>query len=323
MRSLLVILMAACGRVVADEPAHWSPAAAALPRPATADGPPIGVEAAQSGAGPLFAAPDAPAIERRPSMQLNNASLGYVGGDGLNITRTQLGLSAPVYAQKRDGVPDPSVVVMASATFGASFLDDQSELDLPGQLYTAGGGLRAISTINDRWKFIGALNIGYQGDGEATSDVVNLSGIGMLQWQKNERVQWMFGVVATGNDDLPVLPIVGLTWTPTDEWEISLGVPQTRVARRVRWFGAERDTWLYAGLLGVGGGSYAVQRSDGGDDLLTINEFPLALGLENRGDGVTWFAEGGVVVGRELEYEHGGEKVDLSESIYTRAGIMF
>ena len=271
----------------------------------------------------LITDPTIPVPEQKPRILPLSTNLSFVGGDRLSIAQTQIGMSIPVYAQPGVGSSGPDLMVMASVDFGASFLEGDTQLYLPGELYTAGGGLKAVKRINDDWKFIGGFNINYKGDGEATSDVINLSGVGMLQWEKSEQHQWMFGVVATGIDDLPVLPVVGVTWKPNEDWEVSLGMPQTRVARRVHWFGSHQDTWLYTGFLGAGGGSYAVRRPDGMDDLLTINEYPLALGIERRSFRAKWFLEAGVVVGRQLEYEHSGEKERLGEGAYLRAGLKY
>jgi hypothetical protein len=271
----------------------------------------------------LITDPTVPSPEQKPILLPISINLSFVGGERLSITQTQIGMSVPVYAQPGVGSSGPDLMVMASVDFGANFLDGDTQLYLPGELYTAGGGLKAVKRINDDLKFIGGININFKGDGEATSDVLNLSGVGMLQWEKSEQHQWMFGVVVTGIDDIPVLPVVGVTWKPSEDWEVSLGMPQTRVARRVHWFGSHQDTWLYTGFLGAGGGSYAVRRPDGMDDLLTLNEYPLALGIERRSFRAKWFLEAGVVVGRQLEYEHSGEKERLGEGAYLRAGLKY
>lgn len=262
-------------------------------------------------------------IKGKPFVLPFSAGLGVTGGDSLSVTRTQIGTSMPVHVQMGANPTEPELVLMASVNFGANFLDGETRLDLPSELYRAGGGVNAIKRITDRWKAIGGVNINYQGDGQATSDVVNLSGVAMAQWQKSDQVQWMFGVAVTGIDDLPVLPIVGVSWKPNEDWEVSLGVPQTRIAHRVRWFGPLHETWLYTGLLGAGGGTFAVERPSGIDDRLTISEFPLALGLERRGDHAKCFLEVGVVAGRELEYEVSGEKEALREGYFSRAGLRY
>lgn len=264
-----------------------------------------------------------PPSERKQTMFPISASLGFVGGDDLSITRTKVGFSMPIYVQPGEGTDRPKTIVLASADFGTSFLEGQTQLHLPDQLYIAGGGLRAIRHVNDQWNLIGGINVNYQGDGKATEDVVNVSGMAMLQWARDDQTQWTFGAVATGLDDLPVLPIVGVSWKPTEDWEISLGLPQTRIAHRVDWFGPQHDTWFYVGLAGVGGGSYAVRHSNGMDDQLTINEFPIVFGLEQRGDRAQWYLEAGVVVGRELEYELTGERENLGAGFFTSAGLKF
>lgn len=250
-----------------------------------------------------------------------NASVRFVGGDGLSFTQSLFEGAFPIYARMGDSGPD--LVVLGSAKFGHGFFSGDTAVDLPSNLYTAGGGVRLVKPINPIWDFIGGVNVLYQGDGEAESDSVTVTGMGMFQWQRTEKTQWMFGVVATGVEDIPVIPVIGANWKPRDDWEVSFGLPQTRVAHRLSYLFPHQEVWGYAGLLGLGRGRYGVRRESGIDDVLTMREFPIAVGLERRGDGPIWFCEGGVAVGRQLEYEVSGEEIDLDAGGYVRLGLKF
>lgn len=58
-----------------------------------------------------------------------------------------------------------------------------------------------------------------------------MSAFAMATWQKSPTKQWIFGVVATGREDIPVLPMAGLVLTPNDYTRIELTVPRPRYAR--------------------------------------------------------------------------------------------
>ncbi|APZ94302.1 DUF6268 family outer membrane beta-barrel protein [Fuerstiella marisgermanici] len=269
---------------------------------------------------PTIAIPDK---NEKPFSIPLKTSLGFTGGDTLSMTSVKAGTNVPIWYSGTLGNGGPDMLLTAGANFGADFLDSSTLLDVQDTLFTAGGSLTLMKRMNDRWRLVTSVNVSYKGDGDATANVVNVSGMGMAMWHKSEQVQWTFGVAATGQQNIPVIPMVGVTWKPNDDWEMSLGIPQTRIARRVDWFGPQSDTWLYTGVLGLGGGTYAVRRDSGLDDQLTIKGFPLAMGLEKRGDGTTWFCELGVVVAREIEYEVTGETEDIGEGLYARVGLKF
>ena len=271
---------------------------------------------------PLIVLADDDEQSRSPPI---SANLRFVGGDTLSITSTRMGANLPIFVSGADLASNggPELLVAANVNFGASFLDSKTMLDVPETLFSTGGGITALKRLNDRWRVLASLNVAYQGDGAAKDNIIAVSGVGMFQWQKTKTTQWNFGIAATGQDNFPVIPLVGVTWNPRDDWEVSLGLPQTRIAHKVNWFGPQHDTWLYTGLLGVGGGTYGVRRADGLDDQLTINEFPIALGLEKRGDGPKYFVETGIVVGRSIKYEANGEKEDVGEGLYARFGLRY
>jgi len=254
-----------------------------------------------------------------------STSLRFVGGDTLSITSTRIGANLPIFVSGADltSKGGSELLVAANVNFGASVLDSKTMLDVPETLFSTGGGVTALKQLNDRWRMLASVNVAYQGDGEAEVNIITVSGVGMLQWQKTETTQWTFGVAVTGQDNFPVIPLVSVTCKPREDWEVSLGLPRTRIAHKVNWFGPQHDMWLYTGLLGVGGGTYGVRRADGLDDQLTINEFPIALGLEKRGDGPKYFVETGIVVGRAIEYEVSGETENVGEGFYARFGLSY
>jgi len=64
----------------------------------------------------------------------------------------------------------------------------------------------------------------------------------------------------------------------------------------------ERERWVYfSGELG--GGSWAVRRVSGDDDVATYRDFQFLVGIEHKEPGViNWQLEGGYVFSRDVEY---------------------
>jgi hypothetical protein len=57
----------------------------------------------------------------------------------------------------------------------------------------------------------------------------------------------------------------------------------------------------------MGGGTWAIERASGADDVATYRDFRLLLGWQDRpNDQHTFFTEIGLVFGRHLEYRSGG-----------------
>ena len=73
-----------------------------------------------------------------------------------------------------------------------------------------------------------------------------------------------------------------------------------------------------------GGSTWAVRRSSGSDDELTLRDYRLLLGYERILNGGTGYSvEMGYVFGRELEYELGGERREFGDSFVIEAGLSF
>ena len=95
------------------------------------------------------------------------------------------------------------------------------------------------------------------------------------------------GAIYTGRQDYPVLPTMGLYWTPSPLWKLDIQFPSPRMSRRLLKDGDRSETWAY--LSGVfGGNTWAVKRAVGQDDQLTLRDLRLVLGIEyllreNRG----------------------------------------
>jgi len=233
-------------------------------------------------------------------------------GDDLGMTTVRLGTQL--------GMPLGSGVIGFGPSLRVHFLDAGPGVDAPDQLYDIGLQGVFVRKLNDRWMtqfMLGpVIRSDFQGDGE-TIDVI---GIGMARWQASPRLAFMFGAVATGVEEFPVAPLLGLQYAPNDSLIFELMVPQPKISARL-FQTRETEYWGY--LAGkFGGGRWQVLRNSGESDELRYNDFRLVVGLESRHEQRgTSFLEVGYVFGRDLEFESGRGDRSLDDTVSLSAGF--
>jgi len=208
--------------------------------------------------------------------------------------------------------------------FEVEFLSDSGSLHVPAQLYDVGADFMWRKQFNDRWGSMVAVRPAVSSDFKTSEDGFRITGRALATWQwVPERLSLLFGVVYLDRNDLPILPGVGLIWTPNPDWRLDVIFPRPKLARRVAFVPREREDWLYlSGALG--GRTWAVERLPGVADQLTLRDYRLALGWERILDGGSGaFAEVGFVFGRELEYEYAAQVETFSDAVLLRAGVTF
>ena len=91
-------------------------------------------------------------------------------------------------------------------------------------------------------------------------------------------------MVYLDRNDLPILPGVGLIWTPTPDWRLDLIFPRPKLARRLVFLPRQREDWVYLGGS-LGGRTWSVERQPGVPDQLTLRDYRLYLGWERIVEG--------------------------------------
>ena len=244
---------------------------------------------------------------------------GYVsdgGSDALSIAHYDVSV--------RFGVPLGGMdnVVIVAPNFRQEMIDGPSTIDLPNSLYVTGVNFTWMKTISPRLRSLAMVTPSIRSDFEATDDAVRVFGLGLLTYSLiPKKLDASVGVVYLDRDDIPILPALGVTWTPKPWWLFDLNFPRPRIAYRTAKDGAYSESWVYTGVA-LGGNTWAVQRANGTEDVLTLRDFQWVFGWEHlRQGGRGLFAETGVSFGRALEYERGGEEVDFDNAMFVRLGI--
>src|SRR5690606_32614937 len=159
------------------------------------------------------------------------------------------------------------------------FVHGPRRTDLPGQLYDASLEARMYWPFHDQLIGEFALAPSIFTDGDNTSGYalrIVWRGVGYYIWSPD--VQLAAGSTFLDRKDILVLPIAGVIWTPTPDHRLDLLFPQPRIAHRYR-HDAHHERWVY--LSGeLGGGSWAIERRTGRDDIVSYRDLRLITGIE-------------------------------------------
>ena len=244
------------------------------------------------------------------------------------------GVSLASYAGKMQvptypvfGPPPPFV----DFSFKYTDLNVPASLDLPDNLYDYALGLSWMRKYNDEWLFRFMFSTAIATDGENTaSDAWQFRGGGFAMYRRNDQLTWIFGALALGRNDIPVVPAAGAVWQPHPTLRFDLTLPRPRIAILVRE-NALRQQWGYVGG-GFSGGTWGYQRASGVNDQLTFRDWRLVFGWESTprikpgmpfARGQKMNIEMGYVFAREFEFTSGVADVKLRDAILLGGSLHF
>ena len=221
-------------------------------------------------------------------------------------------------AETDAGTPE---ILSISPAFRVDFIDAAQGIDVPTDLYETGVSFFYLKPINDRLSAMAIVRPSVRSDFTTSDNAFRLFGLGLLTWDcVPDKLSLSFGAVYLDRADLPLLPAVGVTWTPQTTMRMELQFPQSRLAWRLAKDGAASETWSYISA-GIGGYTWAVTRADGRTDELSLGDIRLLLGLDHIVDGGGGlFAELGYALNRHIEYQSTLTKTNLSDGIVLQAG---
>lgn len=205
-----------------------------------------------------------------------------------------------------------------------SFVDGPLRTDLPPQLVGNWVELQLHRQLSPRWGMQLAVAPGVYNDfRNFDSDAFRITARALGFYGLSEQTQFVFGVVYLDREDVAVLPAVGLMHQAGPNWKYELIFPRPRVLYRVLAHPNGGEGWVYiAGEFG--GGSWAIERASGRNDVVTYGDLRLIGGYEWQGpNGRSWLVEGGWVFSRSVEYQSGIGDYDPDSTGMIRAGLTF
>ncbi|MDA1232537.1 MAG: DUF6268 family outer membrane beta-barrel protein [Planctomycetota bacterium] len=265
---------------------------------------------------------DVPLVRHRTtSFQGAQSAYGFIpsgGSDGLGIQTFDL---LGTFAVPIDGMDH---VITFTPFFRMDQLNPNATLDVPDAIFETGVKSFWKKVINERLTTMVLFTPSVRSDLQSSNDAFKLFGMALLQWRFTpDKLSMTGGAIYTGRQDFPVLPTMGLLWTPSPVWRFDIQFPSPRFSRHILKDNNNSETWAY--LSGVfGGNTWAIKRASGQDDQLTLRDLRLVLGVEHllrENQGV--FVETGWVFSRSVEYGSTPGQIDLGDAIMMRAGIQF
>ena len=223
------------------------------------------------------------------------------------------------------GLPCPTRdnPLLITPGFASRHLDVPTAIDLPDTLYDVYVQLRWLGKWDGCWGYDLVVTPGIYSDFDTDSDEeFRLTGRAVAIYDWSPWTQVLFGVGKFDREDVDFLPIAGMIYTPCDDVRWEFVFPRPRYARRC-YAACDREDWWY--IVGeFGGGSWAIERTGGADDVVTLSDYRLMIGKEVKlCGGAGRSIEAGYVFGREIEYRSATPTIDLDSSFIVRGSITF
>lgn len=204
-------------------------------------------------------------------------------------------------------------------------LSDQVALpagyELPSDLYQFDLQFFYRRSLSERLSVLAIVSPAIRSDLSTDDRAMRLFALGLLNWEWiPDRVTLSGGAVMLGRADLPVLPALGLMWTPNRRTRLDLRFPLAKAGYRLTKDGGNSETWAYISG-GLGGTTWAVTKADGQTDEFSLRDYRLFIGWERLvSGGGGCFTELGVALGRRVEWERPHLEVEFPSAAMIQAG---
>lgn len=208
-------------------------------------------------------------------------------------------------------------------SFQSHFVSGPSRTDLPPTLFGTRVEFRWQKPFSERFALDLSLAPGVFSDfegGNSDSFRILARVLGLYQWSQTTQV--VAGIVYLDREDVKLLPALGVIYLPSDDLRLEFVFPRPKFSMRV-YQGERYSRWCY--VMGeFGGGSWAIQRRSGADDVVTYSDWRLLFGFEQRyANDRSLFLETGVVFNRQIEYARGPGDFDPDATGMIRIGLTY
>lgn len=249
------------------------------------------------------------------SFAISAGSLADVGDTNFNNHHVDVSIGSGIPLGSFDNI------LGVTPRFRLDWIDAGASFDVPDELYQFELQFFYRRPISDRLSLIAIISPSLRSDLTTGEDAMRIFALGLLNWEYiRERLTLSGGAVFLDRADLPVLPAMGLMWTPNRFTRLDLRFPTSKFSRRLAKDGSRSEHWAYLSG-GLGGNTWAITRSSGETDEISLRDLRLTLGFEKVVDGGGgWFAESGYALSRRIEFERSEEQIDLDNAAFIQAG---
>ena len=262
-----------------------------------------------------------PRVLERP--QIRRTYLHGNNGNELDINDIEISTTA-----NRPNFLGGSQPLRISPGFGVHLwngpVTEDTGFDLPPIAYSPSLSFDHITDPRRASGIEGRFTVGFYSDFDNTSsDAIRLTGK-FLGWRRvNPYTVAKLGIEYLDRVDVKILPAVGLYLTPNPDLKLDLYFPKSKLSHRLPNF-RNLEAWGYVGAE-YGGGSWAIERADGSNDQVDINDVRAYLGVEwitpRRNIG---YLEFGYAFNRELVFRSDAlDQLQLEDTLLISTGIAF
>lgn len=244
------------------------------------------------------------------------AGVTWLPGSGDDLGIFTLSLSETLETPRYEGFT-------ITPRFGVHYLDGPVRTDLPARVYDTSVAFRWFNKFNEQWSYEIEVAPGVYSDFKnTTTDSLRITGKGLAYYMHSRSKQFVFGIVYLDREDIKLLPAAGMIMWFSEGSRLELIFPKPKYTYRIEK-NEERERWLYvAGEFG--GGSWAIRRAAGTNDVVTYNDLRLIGGLETKHtNGMISQFEIGYVFNRKLEYLSNVGNYDISPTGMIRYQLTF
>jgi hypothetical protein len=249
------------------------------------------------------------------SVSVAAGGVADLGDQGINSSFAEVSLGS--------GIPLGSFsnILSVKPAFRVDWIDAERPVDIPSELYQFEVQFFYRREICDHLSAMAIFSPSIRSDLTTDENAFRVFALALLNWEYiPDRLLLSGGAVYLGRADLPVVPAIGLRWTPSPRAKLDLQFPSSRLAYRLAKNGGESELWSYLSV-GLGGDTWAITRQSGQTDELTLKDYRVTAGLQRLVDGGgNCFLESGFAFGRRLEYERDDSKLNLGTAFLLEGG---
>jgi hypothetical protein len=251
-------------------------------------------------------------------VQVNYGSLGDDPDTGI-VVRT-------VDTSASFAIPLGSMENLVSITpyFRADLLEAAAIFDVPESLYETGVKMLWRRPISERLGSMILVTPSVRSDFQTSDNAFRLFGLGLsdLAVGPENTFNIRRGCLHRATR-LSSLASDGFIVDPSPRWKYDIQFPTPKISYRLAKSGCEHETWGYLGGV-FGGNTWAVKRTGGVSDELTLSDLRLVFGLEHlQPQNRSVFVEAGYVFNRSIEYTNIAFQQDLDAAMMLRMGVSF
>ena len=259
--------------------------------------------------------------QQQPPLSEVTAETTWLPGSHIRGTGGDLTMGEAKAGFSHRFVIDPKLDLTAGMNYSLRTIDAPASANLPESLHTVALDLGAVYHVND------SLTLGVKVSPGVGSDLKGFSAGDFrvpvalhANFQASRTLSLIGGIAYTGlNHSFPVLPVLGLVYTPSEHWLFALGFPRTGAMYK-----PDKDTDVYLGAE-FSGGEYQLHDPAVGAGVISYRDYRAVAGADFR---LLPFAKlgiaGGYAFARKFVFYNGNRNdINLDGAPFGRVALTF